>query len=236
MLTSRSLYLRLLRGKSQAEIKQLIDRVSDFEYQEDTGVGFYEFVSASNGVAEATLIVRKSTYRTIFDPFTEAFEKEENIYFEEIPFSIDPRFSTLEVYSASQNVNILLSEISKLVSFQVVIESLNLHPANLPELLASKGVKHKIIKIRVNNYKPNPGLVGNFTAVVLQNQNANEIIASQKQDISQIGVTVKLSETLTLDLHYSKTGRIQVRYESEDEFTDVFAEIKEILLEGANDA
>jgi hypothetical protein len=228
MRRTRLVYLRRIIGLTEDDVRSLQAYFNQTQFDEAKGYGFVDPKRAGS-LLSTTLALRRVTRQTIFDPATATFSREETVYFEQIPFVIDSRFKTLEIFSNAANAWQLITIMAELFNYRLAMPALDFSPPHILGVVAKARQGISIRKFVAKNFVARPGVSGRYTPEVTDSASALTLIEAHPEEITQITFVVDLRVEDEVKLAVSKTGGLAITCD-EDNLVTALAELKGLLL------
>lgn len=228
-------YLKIIQNLAEHNLQELYESLTNFDFDVDKGVGFIH-TDLDDNYLSSKLVLRRNVSRNLFDYQTNTFTQQDSYYFEEIPFGIDGRFTTLDIFSNLKNTHQLITHIGKLTKFQYTIADFDVNPANVLDLVIDTTTHFELEKFSINHLIVKPGISGTYSAKVSDQQNALQIIQNQKADVSKIGLKIDFLAEENVAISISRSGGFHISCR-EDSLLDVLQELKMVFFKrGKNNA
>lgn len=221
-------YMRRIIGLSQNDFRALQTRFKNTKFDDSKGYGFVD-TQLDGSLLSTTLALRQVTYQTLFDPETGDFSRQETVYFEQIPFSIDAEFKTLEIFSNANNARQVINVMADLLNYRLAMPSLDFAPPQVLGVLAKSRRGISLRKCALNNFVARPGVSGRYTPEVTNSTNGLALIEAQKEDITQITFVVDLKVEAEVKLAVSRSGGLSITCD-EDNLVPALSELKALLV------
>ena len=230
MRRSTLIHFKVINGLSREDFLWLSKTISAWTFDDEEGCGFISTVLDGN-ILDTRLVLKMLTYRTIFNPLTGEFEREQSFYFTDVPFSIDLGYNTLEVYSGADNAKRAISIVGRLLEFKYAIADVVFQLEDVLNRLSRAGHLFSIQKLVVNNFRPNSGLIGTFSPRVLETAYGLDLISQYKNDVSQATIELEVAEEKGVEVRIAQSGNLTVRCDPEN-LDMVLDELKRVLFGG----
>jgi hypothetical protein len=233
MRRTELVHLRVIEDFSVIDVRELFEKIATLGFDNDSGYGFINTNLEGTRVS-STLVLRKLTYRTTFDPESNTFSRQESMYFEKIPFFLDAEFDTVEVFSSATNTRRVISIVGKLLDYQFAIADPDISPVEFLNIVAASKLPFSLVKFCINNFIARPGISGRYSAEVIDNASGVNIIEKQQGDVEKVTLEVNFEAEERVELTVSRNGGLNITCD-EDSVLDILDEIKKLMFGDSRD-
>jgi hypothetical protein len=221
-------YLRRIIGLTPADVRHLQTQFTNIQFDDTKGYGFVN-TGLKGSLLSTTLALRRVTHQTIFDPDSGAFSRQENVYFEQVPFVIDTRFRTLEIFSNADNARQVIVIIAELLNFRLAIPALDFSPPHVLSVVSKVRSGISLRKFVAQNFVVRPGVSGRYAPEVTDTPSALALIEAYPDEISHLTFVADLRVEDEVKLAVSRTGGLTLTCD-EDNLAAALNELKNLLL------
>jgi hypothetical protein len=226
MLQTKWVYFKMISGLSRSDYMALFRAMSQLEFDQSSVEGFTG-VERVGQLTSAVLVVRRQTSFTAFEE--DKLCEQTVTYYQRIPFNVDLRYNTIEVFGGSRKANKVASLIGKLLSFKCPIEDLQFSQIGILNTLQDEGYRLKILRMTIENFSPTDGAQGRFSPRISHTPEGLALLREYKDAVTDAVYEVKSPNQIEFTLRVRKLGGLAVRVEDE-EIGRTFEKIKEAIL------
>lgn len=207
-----------------SEFVELLDK-SSFERGDAYGFSLEE---SEPSLISAHLLLTSPQITQVFDEETQSVEEEQIDTVEMIPFRIDTRFGTLEIFSGKDSVSTVTNKLGQLTNWNITIENSTLDPRTILDSI-SDDYRTEIQSMKISNYAISDSAVGSCRVKVSEPGAGVDLVNQYEDDLTYLGLKVKTrSDEATLGLYES--GSIRV-YNEMDGLSRLIDSIKQAMVE-----
>lgn len=183
MYRTKTLYLKQLVNIDNWSLQKLSE-IFSLQFDKEMGFGFIDTQTIDANI-EATLIYQSVITQQVFDPHEQKLLADKKIVFYEAPFQLDYERGVLNSYVGGQKKKKVLSVINQLFNYKIIIDDISI---NIEKTLSrlKKLNKYNILKMTINNFKPQKGIIGKFNASVEDQELAHHLIEIYNSDINDV--------------------------------------------------
>ncbi len=175
-------------------------------------------------------ILRLPTYETQFDITTNQIVRQETFKTKIIPFSINYKMKTLEIYGGKKNIPRLIQIVSKVLNYEVVIEEIVIEPKKMiRNMIMLQGLDFEVLNIHVKDFEISQYILGDCNLKVSGLFGAQELIEKYSDKISQIKLSILYQDIATFVV-VNRSGSIRFYGDSTKIAEQFMDKLKGILL------
>jgi hypothetical protein len=227
MYRTEYMYLKKFESRRLRNIEELLSLFSS-GLDPKKGFGFLGTEIAQLNV-DSTLIYKSIVIRRNFDPRRNALVKEQQVHFHRVPFRLDLNTELLQAYAGGRRLDKLLSILSQVFEFEIVISDMIIDMNKLITQLKYHNIHYKITGLVINNYRPQPGLIGRYMAQIDSSEIAQQLIRLYDTDVTDVEIELPGYEDV-IGWRLTSSGKISVRAR-EDLLEEQIRLLKQIALE-----
>jgi len=217
---------------NELDNSEFVNKVENETYEKGDAYGFI-VEELESDLLSAYLLLTRPEVRQVFDEDTQRVESREIQTIEKIPFRVDFKFNTLEVFADQKSVSKVSSKIGQLTNWDSTIETANFSPLSVIDSLGEE-YRTELTSIKISNYPASDSVVGDFSADVDDQKVGENLIQQYRDNVTYLGIRVK-TETDSVTLGIYDSGSIVVYNEMEG-VIEILDSIKQSILEGEYNA
>jgi hypothetical protein len=226
MLRTELIYFKRILSLSSIHFEGLHRGILQSGLDQDVSEGFISVERTPDSIS-AVLMVRRHAMRRVF---VEGRLLERTIaYYRQIPFAVDSRYSTIEVFAGAKRASKVASVIGRMLRFEYPIEDLLFPPIAVYRTLMEAGYQLEIEQLFIRNFHPAEGVIGRFSPLITQTPKGLALLEEYDRDVTDAVYKVKSPNQAQFTLRVSITGGLAIRAESE-EIDSTLETLKRLLL------
>lgn len=230
MLRTELIYFKRIPGLSNIHFEDLYKAIVQSGLEQDLNEGFINTERTEDSIL-AVLMVKRQVLHTIF--VDGRLLEQTVVYYQQIPFAVDSRYSTIEVFAGMQKANKVASVLGRMLDFQYPIEDICFSPREVQRVLTDTGCQLEITQLLIRNFHPMQGVSGRFSPMITQTSKGLALLEEYDRDVTDAVYRVKSLDQIEFTLRVSAAGGLAIRMESE-ELDSTLVELKKILLAERN--
>lgn len=182
-------------------------------FNDSEGYGFIE-TEFNEEFIKSILIYQVKIQKTAFNPSLENFEVHEETDYYRIKFSIRFHDFSLRAYAGGRRLVKLISILNRISSSGLEVRDTYLNLASLLIYLRKAGIACKVIGLRIENFRPNRGVSGQFIANLEDSRFAEELLVSYGHNVTEVKILHEEDEESAVWI-FSSSGKVCVKADEE---------------------
>ncbi|MEM7035153.1 MAG: hypothetical protein AAF629_36780 [Chloroflexota bacterium] len=221
-------HLRRLAGFTIDHFRALQQDLQAFGFDEVQRYGFVN-LEVGDDYLTATLVRRRITYRTIFDPSTGNFSQQEVTNFERTPFGVDAQFGTLDIFASNTKARQLTSLLEGTLDYRLTIEGMGISPAEGLRRIAQQRTAYTLKKLALTEFSALPGIVGRYTPTITDTEQGLALIQDHGGMVKQVTLTANFAEEDNVGVTIAHNGGLSVAC-NQDHFGEILQSLKRMFF------
>jgi hypothetical protein len=225
MYTS-SFHLKIISGIEKKRPKDLSRLL--LSYEDQNGFGFIDTETFIDHI-QSTLVYKTIVLQRVFEPIGAKFSSEQQAVYEQAGFEIYPGQKILQSHVGGKRLQKIVSGLSDVLKYKISFSDVF---ANIPDILrklAKQQLEFSIVAFSVNNFRPQVGLTGKFSAIVSDSRAAKKTINAYEGDILDIQLRLDYEEPSYW--YIASTGKVVVKAPDKDTLLNDVDLVKNLLME-----
>jgi hypothetical protein len=220
-------YLKLISGLQGSSPKE-IAKLAIAGYDRKKGYGFIE-TEITKTFVQTTLVYERPIVRRLFDPSSGHFLIEQQTIYNQASFEIHPAQMILQSYSGGAKLQKVILALSEVFKQQISIADVFVNIPRILNELEKQKIKFTIIGFTANNFHPEVGVIGRFTASTTNSRIARKIINSYGSDILEIQIEITGDKPSYWVI--SSFGKVNIKSSSKDSLTNEIELLRKLIME-----
>lgn len=226
MLRTELIYFKRIPGLSDFHFENLHKEILQSGIDQDVSEGFINVERTKDSISAVLLVRRQALHRV----FVDGRLLEQTItYYRQIPFAVNSRYSTIEVFAGAQKANKMASVIGRMLRFKYSIEDIPFPPIEVYRTLIDAGYQLEIEQLFIRDFHPMEGVSGRFSPIITQTPRGLALLEEYDRDVTDAVYKVKSPNSIEFTLRASIAGGLAIRMESE-EMNSTLETLKKLLL------
>lgn len=200
-------YAKVIKGLEVVTLNNLFDVLSG-RFDQGVGFGFLDTEIIDESI-QTTLVYELVSHQRLFNPMTDTFSIEQRITYDQVSFRVSPHTGLLLSFSGGARLNKVIYYLSNIFNQSLVFDDLFINIASFLGLVNNHLISYRILGITINNFRPEIGLTGKFTANVSDSSVGQTIIDIYGTDVREIYLEIIGDEIRYWTI--SATGKIGIK-------------------------
>jgi hypothetical protein len=212
MFRTELVYFKRIPGLSDIHYEDLHKAIVQSNLERDANEGFINTERTANSISAVLAVQRQALHTMLVDG---RLVEHTIVYYQQIPFTVDFRYSTVEVLAGAQKANKVASVIGKISYFRYPIEDLFFSPMEVYWEMFRAGYSLEITQLFITNFNPTEGVSGRFSPKITQTPKGLALLEKYDRNVTDVIYEVKSPEQVEFALRVSSAGGLAIRVESE---------------------
>jgi hypothetical protein len=228
MIRTEWIYFKRIPGLSDAHFESLHKEILQTSLKRDVSEGFINVERTENSVLAVLVVRRHALHRVLVNG---RLVEQTFTYYQQIPFALDCRYSTIEAFAGAQRANKVASVIGRMLHFEYSVEDIAFPPKEVYYMLMGAGYRLEIEQLFIRDFRPMEGVSGRFSPTITQTPKGIALLEEYDRDVTDAVYRVKSPRQIEFTLRASMAGGLAIKAESEEIDSDLEALKNQLLPE-----
>jgi len=218
--------VKLKEEKTSLEMATLLAKL---EYSDEEGIGFRNISNENDQVIVGEALKKTPIFINLLNPVSQEIEKKEEFVLSEIEFTIDLKYSILEVYSSHRDLKKLQIIFRSLAKDTISISQLDF---SLSQLMFALKENAKIVEIRkmcIKDFQYEPGIIGTYDVTFYNPENAWLFLNRYQTGINSVTFYISNDEWEIM-LTIRANGQIKFNNKSKNAISGCLELLKSLII------
>lgn len=192
---------------------ELLQKLNDFCFNLEDGEGV-QVIEETIDYARCIYCYETIYMQNMYNPSIGDFEKTKLKKIELIPFIIDLKYQTLDIFGTKQKCSRVIDMIGKITRYRIPVIDIQVNPIKILLACSDRGISYCVKKVKIVDYVFFDNIIGNCILDLSEYQKTEEVLKKYEKQIVSFSSAIKIDDAYSITFY--KSGAISIYKEFED--------------------